>query len=194
MRLPELYLVVSGLSWAAVVAVAESISQGLVVHVGLVVFAAHLRAYDKVTADFDWIALPICLLGPVGVPAAVTTYLIRGHVTVSDKQREAWYDELQGRTSDIATRSLAADVSLGRVKPTPSSRLRPAIEILRHGSFRDRQRVLLWIARRKDPSLKPLLEHAMRCDDTIIRSQAASLIVHFRFSEQVAEYSAAATF
>ncbi|WGH78730.1 hypothetical protein [Jannaschia ovalis] len=175
------FIVVSGGLWAATFAAADDVAQAAVVHAGIVVLAGLTRLLAGRQDGIDWYLLPICLLGPLGVPAALTTYLTRSLSTLEDSEREDWYDELRGRSA-FRSDTLASDAVAGRVRPQSCKRMRSAVEIFRHGSFRDRQRVLLWIARRKDPSLQELLKQAMRCDDTIIRSQAASLIVRIQAS------------
>jgi hypothetical protein len=190
MLLVPVFMSVAGAIWITTLTLAYSIDQIAVAYVGILGLAAAVRALSQGVEDIDWYLLPVCLLGPLGVIAALTTHLTKSRQSVDVDQLQCWYEELRGANGGSG-RSFANDVSLGRISPQPSASMRSAIEIFRDGSFRDRQRVLMWIARRKDASLKSLLEHAIRCDDTIIRSQAASLIVHFETAERSPTASAA---
>ncbi|SDY83411.1 hypothetical protein [Citreimonas salinaria] len=178
------FLLASGALWTATLALAEGMAQIVLVHASIVVFAALVRSCAAGTESIDWYLLPVCLIGPLGVIAAATTYVTRAHHRIGDEQLQAWYEELRGATDASRHRTLANDVTLGRINPQAGASMRSAVEIFREGTFKDRQRVLLWIARRKDALLRSLLDDAVRCDDTIIRSQAASLIVHFYAAER----------
>lgn len=179
-RSASFFVFLSTAVWSATLVAAESLVQALFVHVCLVLAALIWRLKVGEQEQVDWYLLPICMLGPLGIVSAVTSYFTWSFCQLDDTDRDAWYDELRGPETEIGARNLANDAAVGRVRPQPCDRPRSAVEIFRKGSFKDRQSILLWIARRRDPSLKSLLLHAMRCDDTIIRSQAASLIVRYQ--------------
>lgn len=177
--LVPVFILVSGGLWTATFVVESSNQQIAFVYLGIIVLSALVRSSVDEAEALDWYLLPIALLGPLGVIAATTTYITGRFHSIEGEQLKEWYEELRGGPDAVLPRNFANDVSLGRISPQASASIRSAVEIFREGTFQDRQKVLLWIARRKDPALKSLLEHAIRCDDTIIRSQAASLIVHF---------------
>jgi len=177
--LVPVFILVSGGLWTATFVVGSSNQQIAFVYLGIIVLSALVRSSVDEAEALDWYLLPIALLGPLGVIAATTTYITGRFHSIEGEQLKEWYEELRGGPDAVLPRNFANDVSLGRISPQASASIRSAVEIFREGTFQDRQKVLLWIARRKDPALKSLLEHAIRCDDTIIRSQAASLIVHF---------------
>ena len=121
------------------------------------------------------------ILGPLGAISGavlVTAKLLRRK---HDSARlEAWYRELSGRSQKAPVRDIAREIETGRLRPESKITPKSAQEILVNGTQKEKREILTWIARRRDPMLRPLLEIAVQGGDPTIRSQAASILFRQR--------------
>ena len=123
------------------------------------------------------------LLGPLGaISGAVIVFarLVRRQGDAA--MLEAWYQDLSGRSKEAPVRDIARDIETGRLRPEAKITPKSAQELLLNGTQREKREILTWIARRRDPLLRPLLEIAVQGGDPTIRSQAASILFRLRSS------------
>ncbi len=122
-------------------------------------------------------------LGPLGaISGAVVA--AAGHLRKQGDTEalRVWYRNLSGRSKEPPARDIARDIETGRLRPQAKITPKSAQELLLNGTPREKREILTWIARRRDPVLRPLLEIAVQGGDPTIRSQAASILFRLRSS------------
>lgn len=121
------------------------------------------------------------LLGPLGaISGAVVAAAGLMRKSGETEALRAWYRTLSGRSEHPPARDIARDIETGRLRPEASITPKSAQELLLNGTQREKREILTWIARRRDPVLRPLLEIAVQGGDPTIRSQAASILFRLR--------------
>ena len=152
-----------------------------VIVIGLGLFLLRHGHPQRETMLFQ-IALCV-LLGPLG---AISGAVIAGAGLFrrqgDTEALQAWYQNLSGRSKEAPARDIARDIETGRLRPEAKITPNSAQELLLNGTPREKREILTWIARRRDPVLRPLLEIAVQGGDPTIRSQAASILFRLRSS------------